>query len=193
MSNCNDTTIPCTDIPCNGCNDCPTCGCCHEECTCTTPGYDGTGCIDIIHSDCVTYTGNNLPCIPIQKTNTLTVILKAIADYFKDLFNHITSSSLVVTPSGGSCNKDLTVELVPSTDANNILTLGTDGHPYVPAPAASINDVNIISGDCIVWTKTVINGVPTFTYVIDWNCVASHVCAEDCEILCPNPINLTIN
>jgi len=43
-----------------------------------------------------------------------------------------TSGSLVITPSGTAGHAPH-IELVPSVDANNILTLGTDGHPYVPA------------------------------------------------------------
>lgn len=187
MSNCNDS------VPCNGCNDCPTCGCCQETCTCTTPGYDGTGCVETIDTDCIIYNGTPNSCIPIQKTNTLTVIIQKIVAYIKDIFNHITSTSLVITPSSGTCNSDLTIEIEPSTDANNIFVLGSDNYPYVPAPPDSIDDVNILSGECIVWTKTVISGVPTFSCVIDWNCVASHICAINCVSICANPLALTVN
>lgn len=41
-----------------------------------------------------------------------------------------TSNSLVITP-GGSHGSTPEIELVPSIEANNLLTLGTDGHPYV--------------------------------------------------------------
>lgn len=182
------------DLPCNTCNDCPSCGHCPEECTCTLPDYDNTGCIQTQSSDCITFNGDNLPCIPIQKGNTITLVIQRIWTYLKDRWNHVNSDSLVITPSGGSCNNDLNIEIVPSTDANNIFTLGTDGYPYVPAPTTPITDINIISSDCIVWTKQTVAGVITYTYDIDWNCVASHICPLCAGgALCPNPINLTVN
>lgn len=187
MSNCNDI------VPCNQCNDCPTCGCCQEECTCTTPGYDPTGCVETTESDCVVFNGENLPCIPIQKNNKLTVVIQRIAAYLKNLFNHVHSDSLVVTPSAGACNSDLQIEIQPSADPNNIFVLGTDNYPYVPAPIYPAMDMNIISGDCIVWTKTIVGNVITFTYTIDWNCMASHVCAANCGDVCPNPLDLSVN
>ncbi len=186
-------SVNCNDIPpCNKCNDCPTCGCCTEDCTCTPPGYINDGCTETVSSDCVIYNGI-LPCIPIQKGNTITVVIQRIATYLKNLFNHVHSSSLVIAPSGGSCNGDVDINIVPSSDANNIFTLGTDGYPYVPAPEIAVIDVNIVNGECITWDKTVVGNVITFTPTIDWTCVASHTCAVSCETLCPNPLNLTVN
>ncbi len=186
-------SVNCNDIPpCNKCNDCPSCGCCTEDCTCTPPGYINDGCPETVSSDCIVYNAE-IPCIPIQKGNTLTVVIQRIAVKIKNLWNHVTSSSLVITPSGGSCNDDVTIEIVPSEDNNNIFTLGTDGHPYVPASTVGITDVNIINGSCITWEKTLVGTVLTFTPTIDWNCVASQTCAIGCEDLCPNPINLTVN
>jgi hypothetical protein len=181
------------ELPCNSCNDCPACGSCPEECTCTLPDYDNTGCVHTDSSDCITFNGDALPCIPIQKGNTITLVIQRIVAYLKNLWNHVNSDSLVITPSGGVCNSDLNIEIVPSADAGNTFTLGTDGYPFVPTPVDSIGDVNIISGDCIVWTKTVVAGVPTFTYEINWNCVASHICPLCAGTLCPNPLNLTVN
>lgn len=181
-------------VPCNTCNDCPACGSCPEECVCDLPDYDNTGCLQTESSDCITFNGPNLSCIPIERGNKLTLVIQRIVAYLKNLWNRVSSDSLVITPSGGACNSDLNIEIVPSTDADNIFTLGTDGYPYVPASGGSINDVNIISGDCIVWTKTIVAGVPTFTYEIDWNCVASHICPLCASgTLCPNPLNLTVN
>lgn len=186
-------SVNCNDIPpCNQCNDCPTCGCCTEDCTCTPPSYINDGCTETISSDCVTYNGI-LPCIPIQKGNTITIAIQRLATYLKNLWNHVNSNSLVITPSAGSCNSNLNIEIVPSTDANNIFILGIDNHPYVPAPGVIINDVNITSGNCITWVKTSISGVITFVPTIDWNCASSHICALCSGTLCPNPINLTVN
>lgn len=42
-----------------------------------------------------------------------------------------TSNSLVIIP-GGSQGHEPNIELVPSTDPDNILVLGSDGFPYVP-------------------------------------------------------------
>lgn len=186
-------SVNCNDIPpCNQCNDCPACGCCIEDCTCTPPAYINDGCTETVSSDCVNYNGV-LSCVPIQKGNTITVVIQRIATYLKNLWNNITSSSLLITPSGGSCNNSVTIEIVPSIDPNNIFILGTDGYPYVPTPISAITDVNITSGNCITWTKTTISGVITFVPTIDWNCVASHTCPACEGTLCPNPINLTVN
>lgn len=187
MSHCHE------DQECHECNNCPACGSCPEECVCDIPDYIDTGCIETQSSDCIIFNGNPLSCIPIERGNTITVVIQRIVAYIKTLWNKVSSSSLVVTPSGGVCNDTLNIEIVPSSDSDNIFVLGTDGYPYVPEPPASIDDVNIISGDCIVWTKTVVLGVPTFTYEVDWNCVASHICPLCAGTLCPNPLNLTVN
>lgn len=183
---CNET------YPCNDCN-CNACGHCIEDCTCTLPDYDDTGCLETISSDCVTFAGDALPCIPIQKGNTITLVIQRIVTYLKNLWNNVTSESLVITPSAGSCNNTMTIEVVPSADDDNIFTLGTDGRPYVPASEDAVVEINMVDGNCITWEETNVDGVITLTPTVDWNCVASHVCPLCAGTLCPNPLNLTVN
>lgn len=72
-----------------------------------------------------------------------------------------TSNSLVITP-GGDQGHEPNIELVPSSDDDNILTLGSDGFPYVPdqvgvSPALVANDstsINFTNGGTIGHTLT---------------------------------------
>ena len=71
-------------------------------------------------------------------TQKLQKIIDKICD---DLANNspeldITSSTLSVTP-GGTLGHAPTIELVPSTDAGNLLEIGGDGLPYVGDPGTS--------------------------------------------------------
>ena len=97
----------------------------------------------------------------------------------------LTSLSLVVTP-GGVHGHAPHIELVPSSDVNNSLILGSDGRPYVPQ--SSGKDVVINAATCITFTKVVTSGLITFTPVIDYNCIAAQVCG-----LCCQPPALFIN
>jgi hypothetical protein len=74
-----------------------------------------------------------------------------------------TSNSLVITP-GGVDGHAPEIELVPSTDPGNALTLGSDDHPYV-------QQIAITDCQCITFTKSVINGVLTYCPAIDIDCL----------------------
>lgn len=131
-----DPCNPCTS-PCNACGEC--------TCTCSDPGYMEDGCYSTQGSSCVTYEGDDITCATITKGSLLTLVIQKLFNYTKNIFTRITSSSLVITRPDTSCDDTATIELVPSTDANNALIMGTDGHPYVPvstqtSPALVLND-----------------------------------------------------
>lgn len=65
-------------------------------------------------------TGTNLTLSKSGGTVDLSTILPIFV---------ANSASLVIT-AGGAHGYNPNIELVPSTDANNILVLGSDGHPY---------------------------------------------------------------
>lgn len=118
---CNPCETPCTD-----CNSC--------ECTCADPGYLNDGCYATQITDCTTYNGDDLACVNINKDDLLTSVIQKLVLYTKNTRTRLTSDSLSITEVDDSCDDKATIELVPSTDSNNILELGTDGLPYVPAP-----------------------------------------------------------
>lgn len=127
--------IPVTD-PCNPCETpCTDCNSC--ECTCADPGYLNDGCYATQVTDCTTYEGNALVCAEIESGDTLTSVLNNLYGYAKNTVNRLSSDSLSITVTNDACDDKATIELVPSTDADNTLILGTDGLPYVPAPDLS--------------------------------------------------------
>lgn len=72
-------------------------------------------------------------------------------------FSGITSNSLdVTTPMSPSGN--LTIELVPSIEAGNILILGTDGLPYVPANSVGIISVTRAAMLSLISTNALVQG-----------------------------------
>lgn len=175
---------PC-DTPCSGCGSC--------ACTCPIPPYLDEGCYSTQGSDCITYDGDTNACIPATKNATITSVFVAIFTYLKNIFNNVTSDSLVVTPVAGSCNASMTIELEPSSDSDNILTLGTDGKPYVPGtPPVYVNSVIIEDTDCLTFTKIFANGVITITPTLDFNCIAARVCDLCDTTPCPPVINLIV-
>lgn len=135
-NSCNDNnTIPTpTDVvdPCNPCeNPCDSCGTC--DCECEDPGYMNDGCYATQNTDCVTLK-EDITCLELEEGDTLTEALSTIVEYAKDTLTRLTSDSLVITQTDDDCDDKATIELVPSSDDGNILTLGDDGKPYVPTP-----------------------------------------------------------
>lgn len=181
QNNCNDT--PCTE--CNDCVDTP-------EIVCPPlPTYLEDPTID---SSDIQYLGNTDNCVPVTKFSTITLAISNIVNFIKSKLFNITSTSLVVTnPTNNLCNKVLNIEVVPSIEAGNILRLGTDNKPYVPTVLSGLQDINILNSDCITFTKTVINSVPTFTPTINMACIAAQICPLCQSAICPNPSNLQIN
>lgn len=118
----------------------------------------------------------DLTCVGIKNGDTLTSALTSLSNYSTGLLGKVSSSSLSATLSG-SCRDQLAIELVPSTQLQNILTYGSDGRPYVPK-----TDVTIVSTTCISWQKTIVGQSITYVPIIDWNCVSQQVC-----VLCSNP------
>jgi hypothetical protein len=88
-------------------------------------------------TDDVNYVGNPDSCIPLTFNEKLTAVLNKIVTYLKNRLFGIVSNSLVVTAVNNNCDKYQRIELVPSTNAGNILTLGTDGYPFVPTSSGN--------------------------------------------------------
>lgn len=60
------------------------------------------------------------------------------------------------------------------------------------SPNTIDNLLQINNGECITWIKEFISGKLNLTPVIDWTCVASHVCDICNPPTCPQPIELTV-
>lgn len=155
-------------------NPCSICGGC--SCTCSSL-YSNVGCLNITSSDCTKYLGNtDLSCVGIRNGDTLTSALTSLSNYASGTLDRITSSTIGLTYTG-QCRDNLDLEVVPSTQLQNILTYGIDGKLYVPK-----TDLTLVSTTCISWQKTTVGQVITYVPIIDWNCVAQQVC-----VLCSNP------
>jgi hypothetical protein len=114
------------------CHDCGQ-SLCENQCSCITPDYTNVGqCGPIENSNCITYNGIDDACLTIVKPIGLTSVLQKIIIYVKNIFNRVSSDSLVIT-TPNVCD-DLKIELVPSIQSGNTLSLGSDGKPYVPTP-----------------------------------------------------------
>lgn len=168
---CTDCNQPTTVTPCS--NPCNKCGGC--VCTCSSL-YDNVGCINITSSDCVNYIGLDISCVGIKRNDNFSKIINTLSSYASNTLSRINSSSLSLVTEG-TCGDQLKLELIPSTNLENILTYGTDGRPYVPR-----TDVSLVSTTCLSWQKTVNGTVITYVPIIDWNCISQQVCP-----LCDNP------
>lgn len=135
MSNTNN--FPCDPVdlqqPCTPCTAPTTCTSCEGTCTCTEPDYEEDNCISTQGTDCTTYSGSTNDCIPVTNGQLLTETLQSLITYVTTANARLISDSLVITTVDDDCDDKSTIELVPSTDPGNQLTLGTDGYPYVPA------------------------------------------------------------
>lgn len=166
-TDCNNLTAPCVDV-------------------CPTPIYTELNCLNPVDDKCVSYTGVDDVCFTIVKPVKQNVIIDKILFYIKNIFSKITSSSLLITRTGGTCNNTATIELVPSIDVNNILKLGVDGKPFVP-------NIKIADNGCITFTKTIVNNEIIYTPTINTACLAALLCPI-CGIVgptCNAPTNLT--
>lgn len=171
---------------------CFQCGEQEHQCNCTTPIYTSDTCGNGgTTSDCVIIKNNSNTCLGIVKdATTLTTFINNLITYVKNIFSNLTSTSLTITPSGGVCNKTATIEIVPSTNPGNSFTLGSDGKAFTPK-------VEVVSGQCISFTKSLVNGVITYTPVINMDCLASLLCPmcnntpgpQSCSI--PTDLNIT--
>ena len=88
------------------------------------------------------------------------------------------------------CAHSRKIEIVPSSDANNIFILGSDGKPFVPQYSGNIPQVVIADGECISFDLQVVGNITTYTPVIDYNCLASNICGLCNLQLCQKPANL---
>lgn len=98
--------MSCFDLPCPP--PCP------PQCNCTTN--------DIL------YKGTNDLCVGFNYNDHLTDVLIAMNTFAKNrLFSIIPSQSIAVTPSLTTCNKSASITVKISADADNALSLHTDG------------------------------------------------------------------
>ena len=177
---CSNSNTSVTPIdPCNECEE--TKYCCDEV------DYVDTGCITTMNDECIINTNADIACTDIVKGDSVKSVILKLANMVKGLFGKVTSTSLAVTRTG-TCQDNLKIELVPSTDANNQLIIGTDNRPY-----AKRRDVNIVSIPYLTFTKAEVNGVLTFTPVLDIAGLVSIVC-QGCGTtgVCDNPTGLVV-
>ena len=128
------------------------------------------------------YTGDNDDDVVINTVD--------IAAAFTQTTLSITSDSLVVTP-GGTAGHSPVIELVPSTDDDNALELGTDGLPYVALVEVPLTDVIIPTVSGLSFTRSLVGTVLTLTPVLDFDYIADQVCAI-CNPTCTAPSNLNV-
>lgn len=168
---------------------------CEEQASCCEgPDYDDDGCLESVNDKCVIYGGLDVPCTDIKKGNTIRDVIVKLANMIKGVWSKITSDSLVITPKiVNGCTDGVSIEVVPSTDANNIFKLGTDGKPYVPSPTG----INILNTKCLSWNRTIVNGTVTFSPTIDFDCFTTLIC-KNCAntapaITCTAPAALAVS
>lgn len=172
--------------PCDPCNPCGQDDCCQEP-TCEVPNYDNTGCLYPQGSECITHN-QDIPCLGYKKdTDNLFTLLTKLVAYVLTIFSRVSSKSLKVTRKG-TCQDNLEIELVPSVQSGNILTIGSDGLPYVPG-----SDVVIHDSQCISWQKTIVGNVIHYVPTLDMECIAAQVCAICAQTApCDTPAGLGV-
>lgn len=161
-------------------SDCAPCSKCHQpscECQCNVPSYEDVGCLSQESTDCSYYSQDDLTCLNVTKGLSLTQVLKRIGNYLLGIFGKISSSTLSLKRTG-PCNDNLTIDLMPSHDANNALTLGTDGRPFVGQ-----SQVELLPIDWLSWQKIVQGNKITFVPVVNINILSQKICP-----LCDNPV-----
>ena len=176
LSTCNECN-PCVPNPCNEICSPPPMPTCEDECEIAI--YSDQGCASAPNDNCISYTGPDNSCVGIIAPMTIKDVIVKITSYLKNIFNNLTSNSLLITRSGNPCNSSATIEIIPSANAGNSFILGTDNKAFVPK-------TNIASGLCISFTKTIVNGIITFTPVLDINCISNLICPI-CKELNPPP------
>jgi len=154
--------------------------------TCSDPTYTANTCPDIIPSDCVTYTGPDNDCIGVINADkpSITTIFKKAFSYITTLLSRITSRSLRVS-TNGTCPDSISVELVPSSQDNNILTLGNDGYPYVPPTIT-----NMGPSRCISWQKSTSGNTTSWVPVLDFACLSTNITSI---LTCAAPTGVNIS
>ena len=182
---------------CNNCQDCINCEDCCNDClenqssNCEEPIYTSENCpTGSISSDCSFYNGPDDPCLTLTKPITLTSFFAKLISFIKTKINSLSSDSLDITNDSLGCSNSRKIEIVPSSDANNIFILGSDGKPFVPQYSGNIPQVVIADGECISFDVQVVGNITTYTPVIDYNCLASNICGLCNLQLCQKPANL---
>lgn len=173
-----DNCSPCTD-----CTSIPTGPVCPDP-----PQYTAYSCPDTPLTDCVLYSGPDNSCLGVSSSGTpmtLTNVLNRLFSYITTLFGRITSSSLSVNRSG-ACADNVTIELVPSSQSGNILTIGNDGKPYVPQSIVTMQ-----SSKCITYVSTGPAGAVIWIPILDFQCIATNITSF--AIACTAPAGVAIS
>jgi len=136
---CNPCVSPCTD-----CGDCP-------DCTCVEPEYLTDGCYFTQPTSCIVYNAGNMPCLNVTDESTLNQVLQALYTYSRDTLRRLTSDDTIMVsymdPDPDGCADGVLLSVIPSNNANNALTIGTDGRLFVQAlqsPVLTANDSDTI-------------------------------------------------
>lgn len=133
---------PCAPCGVNACVPSPPIPCPDE---CDIPIYTNTQCT-YTTTDCVTWHQDANTCVGIVHDESLTAVINHLITYIKGAVRtRLTSDSLVIESVDDSCDDKATIEIVPSADADNILILGTDGYPYVPAPETGSGGIETVA------------------------------------------------
>lgn len=128
------------------------------------------------------FTGDNDDDIKINEVD--------LADIIEETTLTINSDSLVVTP-GGTHGHSPTIEIDPSSDADNAFELGSDGKPYVALVDVPLTNVLIPNTSGLSWSRSLVDGVLTLTPSFDFSYIASQVCLI-CNPTCTTPTNLNV-
>lgn len=172
---------------CSSCTDCTTPPVTGPVCP-TPPNYTANSCPVVVESSCVEYDGPDQPCLGIASSgtpSTLTQVLQAIFTFLSTWFTRFTSSSLSVNASSsGGCISSVDIELVPSAQVGNILTLGNDGKPYVPPTL-----IGFQNSPCISWQSTTNSqGNVVWVAVLDFTCISQNT---DTDCASPTSVSVT--
>ena len=125
------------------------------------------GCVQAINTECVTYNGDNVPCIEVMEGDNLSNIIKILAEELCALENSMTTFSCEDLSTCSLDNIGDTIITTPT--ANQYLTFnGTNwvnvNFPNIPN-SFSCGDLN----SCSINALADVNVNPTNGQVLTWN------------------------
>lgn len=92
----------------------------------------------------VNYSGAGNECLSIATGNNINAVIDKIILKLKNDINSIDSESLSITPGTGCDSNKLVIELTPSADEQNALTVGSDGRPFVQLVTLPTDNINVV-------------------------------------------------
>lgn len=100
------------------------------------------GCNEYLTSDFVKYIGDDESCMGVTNNTRITDVIRNIITSIKKRIVKIKSNSLNVTYNSTiACERALQIEVVPSVQPGNKLTLGSDGKLFVGNTAIDYSDL----------------------------------------------------